>query len=113
MTAFVKKGTREEVGVITDYVDPNVVKFVQQLIKAYLSIPYVETKCGYACSDHASWSKNGYPSSFAIESSFENSNHDIHSTRDTMDLPEFSFEHMLEFSKLAVAFAIELADYKP
>lgn len=113
MTAFVKKGTREEVGVITDFVDPNVVKFVQQLIDAYLNIPYVETKCGYACSDHASWTKNGYPSSFAIESSFENSNHDIHSTGDRMDIPEFSFDHMLEFSKLAAAFAVELGDYKP
>ncbi|KAG8797696.1 Leucine aminopeptidase 1 [Serendipita sp. 398] len=51
MTAFVKKGTREEVGVITDFVDSNVVKFVKQLIDAYLDIPYVETKCGYACSD--------------------------------------------------------------
>ncbi|KAG8756534.1 Leucine aminopeptidase 1, partial [Serendipita sp. 396] len=46
MTAFVKKGTREEVGVITDFVDSNVVKFVKQLIDAYLDIPYVETKCG-------------------------------------------------------------------
>ncbi|KAG8762520.1 Leucine aminopeptidase 1, partial [Serendipita sp. 397] len=113
MTAFVKKGTREEVGVITDFVDSNVVKFVKQLIDAYLDIPYVETKCGYACSDHASWTKNGYPSSFAIESSFENSNHAIHSTSDRMDIEGFSFDHMLEFSKLAVAFAIELADYKP
>lgn len=113
MTAFVKKGTREEVGVITDFVDPHVVKFVQQLIDAYLDIPYVETKCGYACSDHASWTKNGYPSSFAIESSFENSNHDIHSTADRMDIPEFSFDHMLEFSKLAAAFAIELGSYEP
>lgn len=113
MTAFVKKGSREEVGVITDFVDPHVVKFVKQLIDAYLDIPWAETKCGYACSDHASWTKNGYPSSFTIESRFENTNHDIHSTGDRIDIPEFSFEHMLEFSKLAVSFAIELASYKP
>jgi hypothetical protein len=30
-----------------------------------------------------------------------------------MDIPEFSFDHMLEFSKLAAAFAVELGDYKP
>lgn len=113
MTAFVKEGTREEVGVITDFVDPHVVEFVKQLVDAYLDIPWVETQCGYACSDHASWTKNGYPSSFSIESSFENSNHAIHSTGDRWDIPEFSFDHMLEFSKLAVAFAVELADYKP
>lgn len=96
MTAWVKKGTREEVGIITDFVDPrsvpalqlvllvllscpylSVTEFVKKLVDQYLSIPYVETKCGYACSDHASWGKAGYRSSFAIESSFENSNHFI------------------------------------
>jgi hypothetical protein len=30
-----------------------------------------------------------------------------------MDLAGFSFTHLLEFSKLALGFAIELADYKP
>jgi len=113
MTAWVKQGTREEVGIITDFVDLSVTKFVTKLVDKYLSIPYVETKCGYACSDHGSWSKAGYRSSFAIESSFENSNHYIHSTNDRIDIsPEFSFTHMLEYSKLAVAFAIELGGWK-
>ncbi|KAG8873876.1 Leucine aminopeptidase 1, partial [Tulasnella sp. 331] len=102
MTAYVKKGTREEIGIITDYVDPSVTEFVKKLVDKYLNIPYVETECGYACSDHASWGKAGYRSSFAIESSFENSNHYIHSANDRWDIPEFSFDHMLEFSKLAV-----------
>jgi len=73
----------------------------------------VETKCGYACSDHASWQKAGYPAVFAIESAFDNSNKHIHSGNDRLDIsPEFSFEHMLEFSKLATAFAIELGEWK-
>ncbi|KAJ8523501.1 hypothetical protein ONZ45_g16 [Pleurotus djamor] len=83
MTAWVKRGTREEVGVITDFVDPSLTNFNKQLVETYLSIPYVETKCGYACSDHRI---------------------------DISD--EFSFEHMLEFSKLAVAFAIELGGWE-
>ncbi|KAG8955714.1 Leucine aminopeptidase 1 [Tulasnella sp. 424] len=113
MTAWVKKGTREEVGVITDFVDPGLTDFIKTLIDKYLSIPYVETKCGYACSDHASWSKAGYRSAFSIESSFENSNHYIHSTNDRIDISdEFSFDHMLEFSKLAAALAIELGGWK-
>ncbi|KAG8220808.1 hypothetical protein J3R82DRAFT_2253 [Butyriboletus roseoflavus] len=66
MTAWVKRGTKEEVGVIVDYVDDGLTKYNMQLVDAYLSIPYVETKCGYACSDHASWSKAGYPSVFSI-----------------------------------------------
>ncbi|ETW84302.1 Metallo peptidase M28 [Heterobasidion irregulare TC 32-1] len=112
MTAWVKRGTREEVGIITDYVDAGLTEFNKQLVDAYLDIPYVETKCGYACSDHASWGKAGYPSSFTIESSFENSNKNIHSTNDRIDISdEFSFLHMLQFSKLAVAFAIELGGW--
>ncbi|KAF8552247.1 Zn-dependent exopeptidase [Imleria badia] len=111
MTAWVKRGTKEQVGVIVDYVDDGLTKHNKLLVDAYLSIPYVETKCGYACSDHASWSKAGYPSIFTIESAFENANHEnIHSSRDRIDIStEFSFDHMLEFSKLAVAYAMELS----
>jgi len=112
MTAWVKRGTREEVGIIIDFTDKNLTAFNKALVDLYLDIPYVETKCGYACSDHASWSKAGYPSSFTIESTFANSNQNIHSTNDRIDVSdEFSFTHMLEFSKLAVAFAVELGGY--
>ncbi|KAL0949612.1 hypothetical protein HGRIS_009658 [Hohenbuehelia grisea] len=113
MTAWVKRGTREEVGIITDFVDTDLTDFNKKLVTKYLDIPYVETKCGYACSDHASWRKASYPSVFTIESSFENSNKNIHSTNDRIDISdEFSFNHMLEFSKLAVAFAVELGSWK-
>ncbi|PPQ74908.1 hypothetical protein CVT26_011403 [Gymnopilus dilepis] len=113
MTAWVKRGTREEVGIITDFTDEDLTKFNMALVDLYLDIPYVKTQCGYACSDHASWRKAGYPASFTIESSFENSNKNIHSTNDRIDISdEFSFTHMLEFSKLAVAFAVELGSVK-
>ncbi|GAW01891.1 peptidase [Lentinula edodes] len=112
MTAWVKRGTREEAGIIIDYVDPDLTKFNMELVDLYMDIPFVQTQCGYACSDHASWRKAGYPSTFTIESSFENSNKNIHSANDRIDISdEFSFEHMLEFSKLAVAFAVELGGY--
>lgn len=57
--------------------------------------------------DHASWRKYGYPSGFVIESTFEDSNQFIHTSSDTAD--KLSFEHMKEFAKLVVAFAIELS----
>ncbi|KAL1946540.1 hypothetical protein VTO73DRAFT_14644 [Trametes versicolor] len=114
MTAWVKRGTREQVGIITDFVDPDLTEYNKKLVELYLDIPWVETKCGYACSDHASWRKGGYPSVFTIEATFENSNHgNIHSASDRYDISdEFSFAHMLEFSKLAVSFAIELGGWK-
>ena len=69
-------GTREAgepecVGVITDYVDPGLTDFIKKVVDSYCTIPYIETKCGYACSDHASASKAGYPSAFVIESDFK------------------------------------------
>lgn len=109
MTAWVKQGTEEVVGVIQDFVDADLTAFVYSLVETYLAIPPAKTKCGYACSDHASFSKAGYQSAFAIESTFEDSNKNIHSTSDTIDHPEFSFTHMKEFSKLAIAFAVELS----
>ncbi|KAF8826560.1 hypothetical protein HHX47_DHR5000377 [Lentinula edodes] len=123
MTAWVKRGTREEAGdygfcIIIDYVDPDLTKFNMELVDLYMDIPFVQTQCGYACSDHASWRKAGYATHNPIslrritESSFENSNKNIHSANDRIDISdEFSFEHMLEFSKLAVAFAVELGGY--
>ena len=69
MTSWVKNGTREEIGVLTERVDPEFVpcvifpacgdrdlcrltKFIKKLIDTYLEIPWVDTTCGsYACSD--------------------------------------------------------------
>lgn len=108
MTGYVKKtldaGKPESVGVIVDYVDPKLTDFIKKIIVEYCDIPYVETKCGYACSDHASASKAGYPSAFVIESAFEDSDQHIHSTDDV--LKYLSFDHMLQHAKMTLAFAV-------
>ncbi|CAO3620746.1 unnamed protein product [Cunninghamella echinulata] len=95
------------VGVVTDFVDDQLTGFVKKLVETYLSIPYKETQCGYGCSDHASFTKAGYPSAFTIESLFDDSNQYIHSEEDTIE--KVSFDHMKEFSKLAAGFAVELS----
>lgn len=114
MTGYVQKsldnGVQEHIGLITDYVSPNLVQFLKLIIDEYLSVPYKETQCGYACSDHASALQNGFPSAFVIESDFKLTNPYIHSTSDTLD--RLSFDHMAEFTKLALAYAIELQDLK-
>lgn len=76
-------------------------------LKKYCAIPYVETKCGYACSDHASASKAGYPSSFVIESAMDYTSDFIHTTGDT--LTTISYDHMLEHTKMTTGFGYELA----
>ncbi|EPS30775.1 hypothetical protein PDE_05727 [Penicillium oxalicum 114-2] len=111
MTGYVQgtldAGQKESVGVIVDYVDQGLTKFIKQVITTYCDVPYVETKCGYACSDHASASRFGYPSAFVIESQFENSDKKIHSTDDLIKY--LSFDHMLQHAKMSLAFAYELA----
>ncbi|CAG8556130.1 14331_t:CDS:2 [Ambispora leptoticha] len=106
MTGYV--GNKPETfGVIVDYVDSDLTIFVKSLIEEYAAIPYVDTKCGYACSDHASWRKAGYPSAFTIETDFKDSNPYIHTSNDVIE--NLDFNHMLEFAKLSVSFAVELS----
>ncbi|KAL1891831.1 Leucine aminopeptidase 1 [Sporothrix stenoceras] len=111
MTGYVQgtldAGGVESVGVIVDYVDPALTDFIKKVIVAYCDIPYVETKCGYACSDHASASKAGYPSAFVIESSFDLSDKHIHSTDDLIKY--LSFDHMLQHARMTLGFVYELA----
>ncbi|KAI9492470.1 hypothetical protein BDB00DRAFT_929696 [Zychaea mexicana] len=97
----------EVIGLVTDYVNDKLTNFIRDLIKSYAEIPVVDTKCGYACSDHASWRKFGYPSAFMIESSFEDSNQRIHTSDDSIKY--LSFDHMLQFSRVLVGFAVELS----
>ncbi|KAI1767246.1 Zn-dependent exopeptidase [Hypoxylon sp. FL1150] len=110
MTGYVQgtldAGKPESVGVITDFVDPNLTDFIKKVIEEYCKIPWVETKCGYACSDHASASKAGYPSAFVIESTFGDSDQKIHSTDDLIKY--LSFDHMLQHARMTLSLVYEL-----
>jgi leucyl aminopeptidase len=107
MTGYRVKADDPTMWVYTDYTDKGLSSFVAQLIETYVHVPVDYSSCGYGCSDHASWTDGGVPSAFPCESNFEEHNPYIHSSSDTMSL--LSLEHMTNFSKLAVAFAIELA----
>lgn len=100
-------GKPESVGVIMDYVDPALTVFIKKVIEEYCEIPWVETKCGYACSDHASASKAGYPSAFVIESEFGDSDQHIHGTDDLIKY--LSFDHMLQHARMTLGLVYELA----
>ncbi|KAL1975764.1 hypothetical protein VTN31DRAFT_4156 [Thermomyces dupontii] len=112
MTGYVQgtldAGAEESVGVVVDFVDQPLTEFIKRIIVEYCDIPYVETKCGYACSDHASASRNGYPSAFVIEAEFSLSNHRYIHTKDDV-VEHLSFDHMLQHAKMSLAFAYELA----
>jgi leucyl aminopeptidase len=110
MTGYIHKtiaaGEPESVGVITDFVDAGLTEFIKAVITDYCEIPYILTKCGYACSDHASASKAGYPSAFVIESDFKYSDDKIHTTEDKIEYLDFG--HMLQHARLTLALAYEL-----
>ncbi|PVH91451.1 leucine aminopeptidase [Periconia macrospinosa] len=100
-------GLPDTMGLIVDYVDTPLTEFIKTVIDEYCTISYTATECGYACSDHASASAAGYPSSFVFESDFNVSNPRIHTADDAIAL--LDFDHMIEHAKLTTAFAVELA----
>ncbi|KAG7448593.1 peptidase [Guyanagaster necrorhizus] len=114
MTAWVKTGTTEAVSVMTNNIDRDLTEFQKRLIETYLDIPWVESAYpGYGASDHNTWTKAGYQACHCTEGKWLNMNRgNVHRPTDRIDIsPEFSFDHMLQFSKLAVAFSVELSNY--
>ena len=111
MTGYVDDRSRAagkpHFGLLRDFTDNSLSEFVKSLIGKYANMEVYDTRCGYGCSDHASWTKAGYRAASPAEGLFSEINHSIHTARDTMEL--LDFDHMLEFSKLSVSFAVELA----
>jgi leucyl aminopeptidase len=88
-------------------VSPELTRFTMKLIETYVKVPVREDVCGYACSDHASWTRAGYPAVFPFEAMFNNMNKSIHTANDTIEKLDMDFG--LHFTKLATAFAVELS----
>ncbi|KAF9563143.1 Zn-dependent exopeptidase [Agrocybe pediades] len=110
MSGYFKPGTTEVMALQADYINADLNTFLKALITTYSRIPWAMDKvCGYACSDHASWYKNGFPSAFPYEAVTGNDNPNVHTSSDTTSVNGFSWAHSLEFAKIAVAFAYELA----
>lgn len=107
MTAY--QGDATDLWLFTDYTDAAQNQFVADLAAAYqpqLTVGY--DRCGYACSDHASWTGQGYAASFPFEASDANYNPTIHTDRDTPATFGNQALHALKFARLALSFAVEL-----
>jgi len=101
-------GNGDVIGLTTDYTNVELTKITEDLTSLYVGSPVARFKCGYGCSDHASWHNNGFKTVFPFESTFDSSNKNIHTTRDVLD-SRTSLEHGLKFAKIAVAFLIEMS----
>lgn len=103
------KGASKDIYLLTDNVDSSLTTFLGKLIDAYVGVQWTTMKCGYGCSDHASWTRNGFPSSMAFESTMKGMNNKIHTANDTLANSGGNAAHSVHFAKLGVAFAVEVA----
>jgi leucyl aminopeptidase len=108
------QGGTSDYTMITDYTNAAQNTFVKDLAAYYTPTMVVnQGTCGYACSDHASWTRNGYVSSFPFESLLSQDNPYIHTPQDTIDKSGNNANHAIKFSRLALAFAVELGSDGP
>ena len=103
------KGSPSDIYLYTDYTNSLQNDFLAKLVAAYQpGVTVAYSKCGYACSDHASWHAQGYPASFPFETLDGDDNPYIHTANDTYANSGNQAAHALKFAHLAAAYAIEL-----
>lgn len=108
MTLF--KGTADkDIVMMSDFTNGAQNEFLGKLIDEYVKVSWGYSRCGYGCSDHASWTAAGYPASIPFESTMEDINHKIHTANDTLQNAGGDAKHAAKFAKLATAFVVELA----
>ena len=103
------KGSSDlDIVLMSDFTNAEQNAFMGRLIDEYVKVPWGQDRCGYACSDHASWHGQGFPASMPFEARMNEMNRRIHTPQDTIDLSGNNAQHALKFAKLGVAFAVEL-----
>lgn len=107
MTNF--NGSDWDIVLISDFTNKAQNEFLGGIIDTYLpELTWGYDRCGYGCSDHASWTSAGFPSSMPFEAKKRESNGHIHSSRDTLAQSGNKAEHAAKFAKMGLAFVIEL-----
>lgn len=103
------QGSDRDIWLIDDFTSKPQNQFVAQLIERYTTATWGSDRCGYACSDHASWHRAGVPASMPHETRSRDRNRQIHTARDTLEVSQDNASHAAKFARLAAAYAIELA----
>lgn len=108
MTMFPGSG-QMVIGNVDDFTSPWLREYLVAMNDTYLGVRLIQDRCGYACSDHASWYRQGYPTLMPFESNTASMNRNIHTTRDVID-SSTSFTHALVFAKIALVTAMDLGN---
>jgi leucyl aminopeptidase len=103
-------GKTPNIAIVTDYTNSELTNTLRMLAKTYSKLPVVDTRCGYGCSDHASWNRAGISSAFHFETKMNSDNPNIHTPKDTLQF--VSLNHVAEFIKTSLGFAVELSLFK-
>ena len=107
-------GSTEDIVFMTDYIDSGFTQYMKQLLDTYQpDVLYGDDRCGYACSDHASWYNQGYPATMPFESRFNGANPYIHSRNDTLANSDAEATNSVPFARLALSFAVEMGNPSP
>lgn len=97
------------IGNMNDFTSAWLRDYLKAVNDTYLHARLIDDKCGYGCSDHASWHRQGYPALMPFEAGMRQSNKNIHTARDVIS-PELSFKHSALYTKIALVFAMDLAN---
>ena len=92
---------------LRDNVNKDFTDYLAGLTTKYVKVPVDFTRCGYACSDHASWTKAGYVSAAALSTSFSDLNPNLHTAEDSVDT--VSVDGLVNFTKLSLAYVVDKA----
>ncbi|WP_133405270.1 M20/M25/M40 family metallo-hydrolase [Parashewanella tropica] len=103
------KGSDKDIIFEMDHTNSDFTHFLQTLIDTYQpNITYGTDKCGYACSDHASWDSIGVPAAMPFEAYMHDMNPNIHSKNDTLENSDPTGTDALHFCQLALSYVIEM-----
>ncbi|GER57916.1 hypothetical protein ULMA_00240 [Patiriisocius marinus] len=109
MTNF--NGSANDISFVTDFTNATLNNYLMSLLDHYNAsgphaVTYGTSVCNYGCSDHASWTAEGYMASFPFEANFGDHNGAIHTPNDTFSVSGTA-DHATKFAKLCVEFLIE------
>ncbi|KAJ9447861.1 Leucine aminopeptidase A [Diplonema papillatum] len=107
MTGYTGGSVIPSISLIDDNTNPTLNLWLQNVIDYYLTTGYTYSSCGYGCSDHASFTRNGYPAAFPFESMFGDINPYIHTANDVIS--HLNTTHITEFGKLGIAYVCDMA----
>lgn len=108
-----KSGAVPDMKLIADYSNADLMNFFVTLFDTYLApkgLTRGSVACGYACSDHASWTNAGYPAAMMFEAGGPNGSFPyIHTTNDTLATMGESAQNSVKFAQFALAYLAETA----